>query len=303
MSVTRRTWMAAATGIAARAQQPAPPPQPPAPPPRARPMLCMFSKYLQKLEYPELGGIIKQLGFEGCDLTVRPGGHVEPDKVQVDMLRAIESLRGDGVEVGMLTTDITSAQPFASRAILAISGRSGVGYFKPGYWSYGPVDNIEQRLGDVRQQMAQVVMLGRAYGIAAGFHNESGDHVGEATWDTWAMLNGLEPRWAGYYFDPCHATAEGGVSGWNVALRLAMPRLKMLAVKDFYWEKTAGKWKMRMCPLGQGMVDWPKVFSMLAAAKFTGPISLHCEYNPDDVLTAIAADHTWLKKQLEAAYA
>jgi L-ribulose-5-phosphate 3-epimerase len=308
MRVTRRAWMVGAAGVAAQAQAPQPQaaqpaPGPPAPPPRTRPMLCMFSKYLQKLEYVEIGAIIKQLGFEGCDLTVRPGGHVEPDKVQVDMLRSIESLRGDGVEVGMITTDITSHEPFAARAILAISGRSGVQYFKPGYWSYGPADNIEQRLGMVRQQMAGVVMLGRAYGIAAGFHNESGDHVGEATWDTWAMLNGLEPRWAGYYFDACHATAEGGVAGWNVALRLALPRLKMLAVKDFYWEKAGGKWQMRMCPLGQGMVDWPKVFSMIAAAKFTGPISLHCEYNPPDVLDAIGRDLAFLKKHVNAVYA
>jgi sugar phosphate isomerase/epimerase len=155
----------------------------------------------------------------------------------------------------------------------------------------------------VRQQAAGVVMLGRAYGIAAGFHNESGDHVGEAVWDTWAMINGLEARWAGYYFDPCHATAEGGAGGWNVALRLALPRLKMLAVKDFYWEKAGGKWQMRMCPLGQGMVDWPKVFSMIAAAKFTGPISLHCEYNPPDVLDAIGRDLAFLKKHVNAVYA
>ena len=290
--------MAAAAGVAA-AQQP-----PPAPaPPRTRPMLCFFSKYLQKLEYVEIGPVIKQLGFEGCDLTVRPGGHVEPDKVQVDLLRAIESIRGDGVDVGMITTDITSHEPFASRAILAIAGRSGVGYFKPGYWSYGPSENIEQRLAAVRQQAVGVVMLGRAYGIAAGFHNESGDHVGEAVWDTWAILSGLEARWAGYYFDPCHATAEGGVAGWNVALRLALPRLKMLAVKDFYWEKSGGKWQIHMCPLGQGMVDWPKVFSMLAAARFTGPVSLHCEYSPPDVLEAMARDLAFVKKHVNAAYA
>jgi L-ribulose-5-phosphate 3-epimerase len=302
MRVTRRAWMAGAAGVAAQAQAPQPNAGPPPPPPRTRPMLCMFSKYLQKLEYVDIGPIIKQLGFEGCDLTVRPGGHVEPDKVQVDMLRAIESLRGDGVEVGMITTEITSHEPFASRAILAIAGRSGVQYFKPGSWPYSATDSIEQRLGIVRQQMAGVVMLGRAYGIAAGFHNEAGDHVGEATWDTWAILNGLEPRWAGYYFDPCHATAEGGVAGWNIALRLAMPRLKMLAVQDFYWEKSGGKWQMRMCPLGQGMVDWPKVFSMLAAAKFTGPISLHCEYTPPDLLEAIARDFAFLKKQMGAVY-
>src|SRR4051794_4785703 len=137
--MTRRAWIAAAAGIAT-AQQP--PGQAP-PPPRTRPLLCFFSKYLQKLEYVEIGGLIKQLGFEGCDLTVRPGGHVEPDKVQVDMLRAIESLRGDGVEVGMITTEITSHEPFASRAIVAIAGRSGVPCFKPGSWLYGPADNIE----------------------------------------------------------------------------------------------------------------------------------------------------------------
>jgi L-ribulose-5-phosphate 3-epimerase len=221
----------------------------------------------------------------------------------VDMERSLESIRGDGVEVGMLTTDITSPVPFASRAILAIAGHSGVAYFKPGYWSYGPVDDIERRLADVRQQAAGVAMLARAYNMTAGFHNESGDHVGEAVWDTWAMIQGLDSRAAGYYFDPCHATAEGGVAGWNIALRLALPRLKMLAVKDFYWEKSGGNWHMKMCPLGQGMVDWPKVFSMLAAAKFTGPISLHCEYKPDDMLTAIGNDHAYLKKLVETAYA
>jgi sugar phosphate isomerase/epimerase len=50
-------------------------------------------------------------------------------------------------------------------------------------------------------------------------------------------------------------------------------------------------------------VDWPKVFSMLAAAKFTGPISLHCEYNPPDTLEAIARDFAFLKKLVNAAYA
>ena len=266
-------------------------------------MLCLFSKYLEKIEYPDLGPVIKQLGFEGCDLTVRPGGHVEPDKVQVDLMRAFECLRHDDVEIGMITTDITSPTPFASRAILAIAGHSGVKYFKPGYWSYGPGTDIEHRLAEVRQQAAGVAMLGRAYGIAAGFHNESGDHVGEAVWDTWAMIQGLDAHGAGYYFDPCHATAEGGVAGWNIALRLALPRLKMLAVKDFYWEKSAGKWRMKMCPLGQGMVDWPQVFSMLAAAKFTGPVSLHCEYKPSDLPGAIAGDLAVLKKMVDAAYA
>ena len=42
---------------------------------------------------------------------------------------------------------------------------------------------------------------------------------------------------------------------------------------------------------------------MIAATKFTGPISLHCEYNPPDLLDAIGRDLAFLKKQVNAVYA
>ena len=114
--------------------------------------------------------------------------------------------------------------------------------------------------------------------MVAGFHNHSGNYVGEAVWDGRAVIDGLDPNWIGYYFDPCHATAEGGEAGWNIAMRMALPRIKMVALKDFYWEKVNGKWSMRMCPIGEGMVNWREVFALLASAHFAGPLSLHLEY-------------------------
>jgi len=49
------------------------------------------------------------------------------------------------------------------------------------------------------------------------------------------------------------------------------------------------------------MVDWPQALTMLAAASFTGPLSLHVEYAIGD-LSAIAHDLAYLKKQVAAAY-
>jgi sugar phosphate isomerase/epimerase len=83
---------------------------------------------------------------------------------------------------------------------------------------------------------------------------------------------------------------------------MALERIKMVAIKDFYWEKRGGKWKMLMCPLGEGMVDWTKFFSILAAARFMGPTSLHMEYEPADEAAAIATDFAFLRKQVDAAY-
>jgi len=301
MRLTRRDLILGAAGTSgAMAQQPKF--APPQAKPRTAPMICLFSKHLPKLHYSELGGVLRDLGFEGCDLTVRPGGHVLPEKAPADLFRAIESVRGDGVEVPMITTAFTSAADPWARSVIAIAGGMGVPLFKPGYWKYGPTPDIEARISEVKREVAGLTLLGRTYQMAMGLHNHSGDNVGEAVWDTRAMIADLDPRWVGYYFDPCHATAEGGLAGWSVALRLALPRLKMMALKDFYWAKESGRWAMKMCPMGEGMVEWPKVFAMLAQARFTGPLSLHLEYDPKDELAAIARDLEFVRRHLTTAY-
>jgi sugar phosphate isomerase/epimerase len=105
---------------------------------------------------------------------------------------------------------------------------------------------------------------------------------------------------------------EGGDGGWRSALRLVAPRLKLVAVKDFFWEKTPSGWRQRHCPLGQGMVDWKQVAGGLAQAAFHGPISLHLEYEiqgatraarQEQTLAAIERDVAFLKARLADAYA
>jgi sugar phosphate isomerase/epimerase len=76
----------------------------------------------------------------------------------------------------------------------------------------------------------------------------------------------------------------------------------MVAVKDFYWEKREGKWRIRWCPLGEGMVDWPAVLKRLARAGFAGPLTLHVEYENPDELKAAAADAAVLRKLVQEAW-
>lgn len=271
-------------------------------PTRSRPSLCLFSKHLPTLGWKDLGRVVRQIGFDGVDLTVRPKGHVLPERAAEDLPRAVEQIRGEGVEVSMVTTGLTSASDPAARPILSCAGRLKIPYFKPGYWLYRDSDNVEARLAEVRRAAEQLAALGQEYGVVMGFHNHSGSYVGHSLWEVREILANCDPRWAGYYFDACHAVAEGGAAGWRIALRLALPRLKMVAVKDFYWERREGRWRMRMCPLGEGMVDWPEFFGLLAAARFSGPVSLHVEYDPPDERGAIARDFEFLRRQISQAY-
>src|SRR5262249_19177888 len=79
--------------------------------------------------------------------------------------------------------------------------------------------------------------------------------------------------------DPAQAHIEGGKTGWNLGFRRASPRLFMLALKDFVWEKTDKGWRTRWLHLGEGMGQWPAVVELLVPTSWPGPISLPIEYD------------------------
>jgi L-ribulose-5-phosphate 3-epimerase len=273
---------------------------------RNTPMLCAYSQNLIKVPYPQLGLIAQQIGYDGVDLTVMDNGHVNPHITNVDLVRAFESVRGAGVEVPMISTTISSPGDQTAYPILAITGHTQVHLYRLGFWPYTKQNaalDVQRRLAEVRADLMNLVALGRNYQMIAMFPNRAGGYVGEALWDAQSIIGDMDPQWIGYYFDASQATAEGGVSGWEIALRLALPRLKAVAVQDFTWAKDGDGWKMHMCPLGEGVVDWPAFFQILAAAHFTGPISIHQEYVAQDELAAMNQDLEFVRKHVKQAWA
>jgi len=276
-------------------------------PPRATPLICVYSQNLIKVPYPELGTIAQQIGYDGVDLTVMDGGHVNPHITNVDLVRAFESVRGAGIEVPMIATTLTTINDPTSYAILAITGHTQVHLYRLGFWPYGfnrntaPSD-IPRRLAQVRGDLMGLIAYGQRAGMTAMFPNRAGGYVGEALWDAQSVIGDMDPAWVGYYFDPSQATAEGGAAGWEIALRLALPRLRAVALQDFTWVKSGNAWKMQMCPLGEGMVDWVAFFQILAEARFTGPVSIHMEYHPQDELGAMTKDLQFVRKRVKDAW-
>jgi sugar phosphate isomerase/epimerase len=269
--------------------------------PRTTPMICAFSQNLIKVPYPELGTIAQQIGYDGVDLTVMDGGHVNPHITNVDLVRAFESVRGAGLEVPMITTTITTINEQTAYPILAITGHTQVHLYRLGFWPYAvnpnTVPDIPRRMAQVRSDLTGLLALGRNYQMTAMFPNRAGGYVGEAVWDAQAVIGDMDPQWIGYYFDPSQATGDV-----EIALRLALPRLKAVALQDYTWVKAGNAWKMQMCPLGEGMVDWPAFFRVLAEAKFTGPVSVHQEYRVQDELGAMNKDLEFVRKQVKQAW-
>jgi sugar phosphate isomerase/epimerase len=229
------------------------------------------------LSWQELAQRAKRAGFGGIDLTVRGAGHVLPQRVVEDLPRAVAAIRAEGLDVPMITTELVAADDPTAVPILSTAGKLSIPFLKPGYGHYKFAD-VRKELEEASNQLRGLVALAQKFGVQVGYHNHSG-YIGAPIWDVARVIDTLDPKWAGYYFDLLHATAEGGGAGWRIAANLVMPRLKMLAAKDFYWEKKgAAGWQETTCPLGEGMCHYKEFLRMAASGGFHGPISLHLEY-------------------------
>jgi sugar phosphate isomerase/epimerase len=272
------------------------------------PRYCIFSKHLPDLGWADLAAATIDMGFDGIDLTVRPKGHVLPERVTEDLPRAVEAIRAKGSTISMITTEVTSADQPAARTIFAAAGKAGIGLIKVGYWKYALKD-VRAEVASMGRDLAGLATLAKQHGVAIGVHNHQGN-LGSALWDIAPHIDPLDPAAVGYYFDPRHAFAEGGGVGWKAATLLTAPRLKMIAVKDLFWEKSPKGWVIQSCPMGEGMVDWSWFATALARSSFAGPISVHLEYRipgttPDELrrntMEAAKRDLAFTKRQFTAA--
>lgn len=245
----------------------------------ARPVPCLFSKPLHNRSFAELPAVLDDLGIRAVDLTCRKGGHIAPERAADDLPAAVELLEKAGIAVPMVTTEITDAGKDHAETIIKTVGRLGIRFIKPGYYPYGDLHKLHDRLAEVKARLKDIAGLCGRYGVLAGFHNHSGLTVGAPMWDLWQLLQDLPAGQIGSYFDLRHATVEGGEGGWRIGLALLMPRVIMASVKDAMWQKDeGGVWRVRDVPLGQGAVRIEEGLRQLKDAGFAGPISLHVEY-------------------------
>lgn len=265
--------------------------------------LCLFTDHLDDsgYSYEEVARMMRQLGIAGPDLTLRPGGLVLPERVTTDLPRAMAAFQKEGLTIPMVSTGLNAATPQASE-VLTTAGKLGIRFYKLGYYDYEDAARWKERLEAVRSQLGPLLRLGRTAGLQAGLHNHAGATVGGAMWDGAELLAPLDPAWVGAYFDPSHAHIEGGNHGWKLGFHRLAPRLKMVALKDFVWERSGGQWRTRWVPLGEGMVRWREFFQLLARAPFPGPLSLHIEYDPGGSTRAERFERSFLAAERDLGF-
>ena len=240
--------------------------------------VSVFSKHLQFLNYKDMADAAAEIGFNGVDLTVRPKGHVLPERVEMDLPKAMEAIKKAGLATTMITTAVQDANDPTDKKLLETASGLGVKYYRMNWLKYPDGKSIPEAMMQFKKTLTEISHLNRKLNITGCYQNHSGNLAGASIWELWEILKNSEPRNMGVQYDIRHAVVEGGMS-WKNGLNLIHPHIKILAVKDCIWLKKNGSWVVENVPMGEGMVDFKSYFKILKEFKIQVPVSLHYEYS------------------------
>lgn len=240
--------------------------------------IYLFSKHLQFLDYNGMSEAAKEMGFDGLDLTVRPGGHVLPERVSEDLPKAVEAMKKFDLQPLLMTTNVTDATSSEDITLLETASRLDFKYYRMGWLKYPEGKTISESIDAYTQQFVELEELNRKLSLTGAYQNHAGKSMGAPIWDLFQILKDNPSNYIGSQYDIRHAIVEGANS-WELGLELIKPFIKTIVIKDFKWGETKDGWKPVNTPLGEGMVNFDRYFSLLKTYGINVPVSLHLEYD------------------------
>jgi sugar phosphate isomerase/epimerase len=238
----------------------------------------LFSKHLQFLNYNDMSAAAVEMGFNGLDLTVRRKGHVLPENVAEDLPKAVEAMKNNGILPKMMSTNVWDVNNKLQKRVLETASTLGFTHYRTDWLKYPDNKSIVESQILYGQQAKELEILNKKLALIGGYQNHSGKHVGAPIWDLLPILEATNGTHIGSQYDIRHAVIEGGES-WELGLKRIKPFINSIVIKDVKWGIKDGKWKPINVPMGEGMVDFNRYFSLLKKYKINVPISLHVEHD------------------------
>jgi len=241
-----------------------------------------------KLSLTELGAKVKNLGFDGIELPVRPGYSVTPENVKAELPRAAKLLRD---EFGVTIESVAGP---TDEATIAACGTAGIPLIRvcPGLPKDETYPKAEARY---QQEWDHLTPLLEKNRVAIGVQNHSGRYVPIHAMGLARLVAQFDPRHVCAVWDAAHNALEG--EGPEIALDLLMgSHLRMVNLKNGFRRHKTGpeaeavEWQTYWTSGQQGIASWPRVAAALKARGWIGPICLTAEYSDQTAVDRLIAE-------------
>jgi sugar phosphate isomerase/epimerase len=239
--------------------------------------ISFFTKPLDGYDSEFMAETLAMAGMDGFDLSVRPGGRIEPKQVREELPKIIELGKKYNLATEMMVTAIKDTIDLYAEDVLRVASKNGIKHYRLGYYDYNYQKGIMESLAEIKIKIGRLAQLNQELSIQAGYQNHSGVRVGAPLWDVWELIKNTSPELISSQFDIRHAVTEGN-SSWITSFHLLNKKIGSLAIKDFTWGVSGRNAKVVSVPLGEGIVDFNLFFKTIKELNIVVPITLHAEY-------------------------
>ncbi len=259
----------------------------------------VFTKPWPEPSLADLGKLVRKLGFDGVELTVRKGYQVEPDTVAKGLKDATRILGDHGVFIGSI------AGP-TDAATIAACGENGIPIIRVCEGIDMSVGYAESEKG-IRAKYEDLIPALDAAGVSIGVQNHCGAMIGSAI-GIMHLIEGFDPKHVSAVLDPAHCAVDGEPE--EMALDIVWSHMSLVNFKSASHRRTnritapEAEWEVLWTTAQHSGFSWRKMVSLLKAREYTGDICLPAEYSKvsgggqlmgDDVIPNLQYDIAYIK--------
>jgi sugar phosphate isomerase/epimerase len=255
----------------------------------------VFTKPWKTQAIAEVGAFVRDLGFDGIELPVRPGYQVEPERVVEDLPRAAKELAALGVEICSVAgpTDEATIVACAEAGVPIIRTMAHIGR-EEGYTSG------ESRY---RDEYDALLPLLDKYGVTIGVQNHCDWFVANAV-GLRSLLAGYDPKHVAAVWDAAHEALNGCLP--ELAIDTIWSHLCMVNLKNAFWLRSNGpeaehaEWTHYWTTGRHGLASWPRVAQELKRRDYSGVVCLTAEYSDEEAVERLIAEDVAFAKAILA---
>ncbi len=268
---------------------------------------CAFTESFQSWSIDKVCSKFAEIGLDGLDLTVRPGGHIAPEDAAQKLPHAVKAASKNGIRILMLTTAINNIDS-NTKQIITTCGELGIERIKLGYFPYTSFGTLLQQIDQTRSQIQKVAELADKHGVLPCIHVHSGRTIPASGQTAYLLLKDFKPGEIGAYVDPMHMTIEGGLDGWRQGLDLLAPWISLSSMKNYRWvndgrdEYGQQRWSVRKCPVADGVAQIPQFIATLRKVGYRGLFSLSSEYNDAGSWKQLSTEECLVQTKVDLNY-
>ena len=257
----------------------------------------VFTKPWPDKSLPELAEFIKEMGFDGIELPVRPGFQVTPENMRDLLPVAVREFEKQELSILSVTGTTDNA---VSEDLIRVCGDCGIPLVRI-MARINPEKGYLPAESELRTLYGSMIPALERHGVKIGVQNHHGYFIGSAI-GLKHFLDPLESDRIGYVLDPAHCALAGEPE--DLALDIAWDRMMMINLKNGFRRRVNGpeaddvEWKVYWTDGTQGFASWKKIVDLLKKRSYAGTVCLHAEYSDPNLVERLTRRDLNLARRL-----